>query len=100
MELPRLQPLYETYKDQGFNVVVVDGKRQTDLAMKFIEKNGLTYTALENGEDEAEVVKNIFMVQSFPTSFLIDRQGRVMYSHLGFEAGDEEHIAKEIESLL
>jgi cytochrome c biogenesis protein CcmG/thiol:disulfide interchange protein DsbE len=100
VELPRLQPLYETYKDQGFNVVVVDGKRMTDLAMKFIEKNGLTYTALENGEDEAEVVKNIFMVQSFPTSFLIDRQGRVMYSHLGFEAGDEEKIAKEIESLL
>ncbi len=40
------------------------------------------------------------MVQSFPTSFLIDRQGRVMYSHLGFEAGDEDNLAKEIESLL
>ena len=100
MELPRLQPLYGTYKDQGFNVVVVDGKRQTDLATKFIEKHGLTYTALENGEDDAEVVKNVFGVQSFPTSFLIDREGRVMYSHLGFEAGDEEHLAEEIESLL
>ena len=100
MELPRLQPLYETYKDQGFNVVVVDGKRQTELATKFIEKHGLTYTALENGEDEAEVVETVFGVQSFPTSFLIDRNGRVMYSHLGFEAGDEEHIAEEIESLL
>jgi peroxiredoxin len=100
VELPRLQTLYDTYKDQGFNVVVVDGKRMTDLATKFIEKNGLTYTALENGEDEAEVVKNIFMVQSFPTSFLIDREGRVMYSHVGFEPGDEEHLAEEIESLL
>ena len=100
MELPRLQPLYETYKDQGFNVVVIDGKRQTDLAMKFIEKHGLTYTALENGEDEAEVVENLFKVNSFPTSFIIDREGRVMYSHLGFEAGDEEHLAEEIESLL
>jgi cytochrome c biogenesis protein CcmG/thiol:disulfide interchange protein DsbE len=100
VELPRLQPLYETYKDQGFNVVVVDGKRMTDLATKFIEKHGLTYTALENGEDDAEVVKAVFGVQSFPTSFLIDREGRVMYSHLGFEAGDEEHIAEEIESLL
>ena len=100
MELPRLQPLYETYKDQGFNVVVIDGKRQTDLAMKFIEKYGLTYIALENGEDEAEVVENLFKVNSFPTSFLIDREGRVMYSHLGFEAGDEEHLAEEIESLL
>ncbi len=100
MELPRLQPLYETYKDQGFNVVVVDGKRMTDLATKFIEKHGLTYTALENGEDDAEVVKAVFGVQSFPTSFLINREGRVMYSHLGFEPGDEEHIAEEIESLL
>ncbi len=100
MELPRLQPLYETYKDQGFNVVVVDGKRQTDLAKKFIEKHGLTYTTLENGEDDAEVAVNTFLVSGYPTSFIIDREGRVMYSHLGFEAGDEEHIAEEIESLL
>ena len=100
MELPRLQPLYENYKDQGFNVVVVDGKRQTEKAVAFIEKHGLTYTALENGEGDAEVVEGVFGVQSFPTSFLIDREGRVMYSHLGFDAGDEEHIAEEIESLL
>lgn len=100
MELPRLQPLYETYKDQGFNVVVVDGKRMTDLATKFIDKHGLTYTALENGEGGAEVVKSLFLVQGYPASFLIDRDGRVMYSHLGFEPGDEEHLAEEIESLL
>ena len=100
MELPRLQPLYETYKDQGFSVVVVDGKRQTDLATKFIEKHGLTYTALENGEDDAEIAKSLFQVSGYPTSFLIDREGRVMYSHLGFEPGDEKHIAEEIESLL
>jgi len=100
VELPRLQPLYETYKDQGFSVVVVDGKRMTDLATKFIEKNGLTYTALENGEGDAEVVKSLFLVQGYPTSFLIDRDGRVVYSHLGFEPGDEENLAEEIESLL
>ena len=100
MELPRLQPLYETYKDQGFNVVVVDGKRMTDLATKFIEKHGLTYPALENGEGDAEVVKSLFLVQGYPTSFLIDRDGRVMYAHLGFDPGDEEKLAKEIESLL
>ncbi len=100
MELPRLQPLYETYAEQGFTVVVVDGKRQTELATKFIDKHGLTYPALENGEGDAEVVQNLFGINSFPTSFLIDREGRVMYSHLGFEPGDEDKIAEEIESLL
>ena len=100
MELPRLQPLFETNREQGFNVVVIDGKRQTEKATAFNEKHSLTNTALENGEGDAEVVKSIFQVQGYPTSFLIDREGRVMYSHLGFEPGDEEHLAEEIESLL
>jgi peroxiredoxin len=100
VELPRLQPLYETYRDRGFNVVVVDGKRDTERATKFIDKHGLTFAALENGEGDAEVAKALFKVQGYPSSFLIDRNGRVMYSHLGFEAGDEERIAEEIESLL
>lgn len=100
MELPRLQPLYETYKNQGFEVVAVESRRDTERATQFIEDKGLTYTLLENGEDELEVVDGTFGVRSFPTSFLIDREGRVMYYHLGFELGDEKKLAAEIESLL
>ena len=100
MELPRLQPLYEKYKDQGFEVVAVDGKRDTERATKFIEEKGLTYTFLENGEDDAEIVNNIFKVRGYPSSFLIDRDGNVMFYHLGFEAGDEEHLEEEILKLL
>ncbi len=100
MELPRLQSLYETYRDQGFEVVAVEAKGDTERATKFIEDKGLGYTLLENGEDDAEVVAEIFGVYSFPSSFLIDRDGRVVYYHLGFELGDEEELAEEIESLL
>ena len=100
MELPRLQPLYEKYQDQGFEIIAVDGKRDTERATKFIEENGLTYTMLENAEDEAEIVGNIFKVRAYPSSFLIDREGKVMYFHLGFEEGDEEHLEEEILELL
>jgi glutathione peroxidase-family protein len=100
VELPRLQPLYEKYKDQGFEIVAVDGKRDTERATKFIEENGLTYTFLENGEGDAEVTKNIFKIRWYPSSFLMDREGKVMFFHLGFEAGDEEHIEEEILKLL
>ena len=100
MELPRLQPLYEKYKDQGFEVVAVEAKYDRERAIKFIEENGLTYTMLENAEDEGDVVSKVFKVRAFPSSFLIGRDGKVMYFHLGFEAGDEEHIEEEILTLL
>ena len=100
MELPRLQPLYEKYKDQGFEIVAVEGKRDTERASAFIEENGLTYTMLENAEDEAEIAAKVFKVRGYPSSYLIDRDGKIMYFHFGFEAGDEEHIEEEIQSLL
>ena len=100
MELPRLQPLYEKYKDQGFEVVAVEAKYDRERAVKFIEENGLTYTMLENAEDEGDVVSKVFKVRAFPSSFLIGRDGKVMYFHLGFEEGDEVHLEEEIQSLL
>jgi len=100
VELPRLQPLFEKYRDQGFEVIAVETKGQTDRAKKFIEENGLTYTMLENGEGEAEIAGAVFNVIYHPSSFLIDRDGKVMYYHLGFEAGDEEKLEKEIKTLL
>ena len=100
MELPRLQALYEQYKDQGFEIIAVDGKSDTERAMKFIEEKGLTYTMLENAEGDAEVVGNLFKVRAYPSSFLIGRDGKVMFFHLGFEEGDEVHLEEEIRSLL
>ena len=100
MELPRLQPLYEQYKDQGFEIIAVEAKRDTERATKFIEEKGLTYTMLENAEEDEEIAGSIFKVRSFPSSFLIDRDGKVMYFHLGFEAGDEVHLEEEILGLL
>jgi len=98
--LPRLQALYEEYKDQGLEIVAIDGKRDTERAMKFIEQKGLTYTMLENAEGDEEVAGNIFKVRAYPSSFLIGRDGKVMFFHLGFEEGDEVHLEEEIQSLL
>ena len=42
MELPRLQPLYEKYKDQGFEIIAVDGKRDTERATASVSYTHLT----------------------------------------------------------
>lgn len=99
MELPRLEPLWKKYSDKGLSIVAVEATRDRERAVKFIEKYGLTYHLLEAEEDKA-VVKKKFGVKWFPTSYLIDREGRILICHVGFKAGDEKALEKEIMELL
>jgi peroxiredoxin len=100
VELPRLEPLYEKYSDKGFTIVAVERSRDTARARKLIADDKLTFHFLENGENDAEVVRKIFHVNLFPSSFLIDRQGRVLYAHVGFKEGDEKELEERIVKLL
>lgn len=100
MELPRLQTIWETHRDRGFEVIAIESNRETERAAKFIEEAKLGFTCLENGEDDSEVVETVFQVMGYPTSFIVDRQGRIMYYHLGFDEGDEKQIEEEVLSLL
>ena len=100
MELPRLQELWQSYHEQGFEVVAVESNRDTERAKDFIAKKGLTMTFVENGEGDAEVVDQVYGVNGFPSTFIIDREGRLLYCHLGFDEGDEKKMEQEILSLL
>lgn len=100
MELPRLQRLYEKYRGKGFEIIAVEALRMEKQAKKFIAENNLTYHFVQDNEGDQAVARKVYKVQAFPTSFLVDRSGRVMYYHLGFSEGDEKQLEKEILSLL
>ncbi len=95
MELPRLEPLWLKYKDKGLSVIAIEATRDRDRAVEFIEKHKLSYHLLEP-EQEKQVVKDQFGIKWFPTAYLIDRFGRIMICHVGFRAGDEVELEKEI----
>ncbi|HPR63569.1 MAG TPA: TlpA disulfide reductase family protein [Thermoanaerobaculia bacterium] len=100
MELPRLEPIWESGKDKGVSVIAIEGRRDTQRAKDFISEHGLTFHFLEASENGPDVVKDLYRVRAFPTSFILDGKGKILYYHLGFEAGDEETIQKEIDSIL
>ena len=100
MELPRLQTIWEKYRDKGFEVIAIESNRETGRAAQFIEEAKLGFTCVENGEGDSESVEGVFQVMGYPTSFIVDRDGRIMYYHLGFNEGDEDVIEKEVLSLL
>ncbi len=98
MELPRLEPLWNKYRDKGLSIIAIEATGDRERAVKFIEENKLTYHMLEADEDKL-IIKKKFGVKWFPTSYLIDREGRILICHVGFSAGDEVELEKEIQKI-
>jgi len=100
VELPRLEPLWQKYRDQGLTIIAVETERDTERALEFIAENNLTYPMLEDLEGDDNIMESRLQMFGQPSSYLVDRTGRIMYYHLGFDAGDEVKLEEEIQELL
>ena len=50
--------------------------------------------------DDQKISREVFKIQGTPTNLVIDRQGRIIFRHLGFGPGSEEILKAEIEMLM
>jgi peroxiredoxin len=97
--LPRLQELWQKYRDEGLSIVAIQSNQDLERGRRVVEEKGLTFHVLLNEEDN-DVVWGTYLSEGNPTTFVIDREGRVLTYHLGFELGDEVELEKEIVDLL
>lgn len=89
-----LQEMYNKYHQDGLQIINVayeypeDYKEQLKRVQRFINKKKLTYTFLIGGKATKENVMNNFPMidnfSSYPTSFLIDKQGKIVEINTGF----------------
>lgn len=101
MEFPQINKVYGKLKDQGFQIIGIDAMNMTDQSKKFLEENKIDFPCFENGkEGEGVVTAEIFGVGIFPTSMVVDKEGKVRHVHIGFDDGDEVKLEKEILALL
>lgn len=83
VELPGLQELKDRYADKGLDVVAVsvDADKGIESIGRFLENRGIGDVALNH--DYANEVQRSLPVNVLPVSFLIDPEGRVLYSFGG-----------------
>jgi thiol-disulfide isomerase/thioredoxin len=91
--LPALQALHMKYKDQGLIIVGIDpyDKKEDDIAA-FLAKRGVSYTVLLEGKDVAKE----YRVSGYPTIFLIDKTGKIIFTQVGYGKGTEETLEEVI----
>jgi cytochrome c biogenesis protein CcmG/thiol:disulfide interchange protein DsbE len=75
-EMPAIQATYQTYKDQGLVVLGINATDQDEAnaARQFAQTQGLTFPLLA---DVSGTVFQLYQVQALPTSFFVDRQGKI-----------------------
>lgn len=108
-EAPFLQTLYNKYKDRGFEIVGLafemtgDKERDIRVLKRFRKRHGVTYQTLLTGMGTdkikaAEGLPDLEQVLSYPTTLLVDREGKVVFVHTGFMGpGTGHHYERQTE---
>ena len=80
IEMPSMEKLHRRFKDKSFVMVAINSQESDALVKSFFEKNKLSFTALLDSSGE---VGSGFGVNALPTTFVLDKQGRIIGSALG-----------------
>jgi peroxiredoxin len=93
-EMPKLIQTYNKYRAQGFETIAVAMDYDPpNHVLTFAQKNQLPFkVALDI---KGEVAKGFGEIRLTPTSFLIDKQGRIVKQYLGAPNAEQFHALLE-----
>ncbi len=95
--MPQLQKVHEKY--QGKDVVVLGMNIENSPKAKpveFMQRNKITYNTLLEAQDAV----NEYKVSGFPTLFVIDQAGKVVFKEKGFSPNLFEKVSQSIDKAL
>jgi peroxiredoxin len=92
---PAVQSLHERYEGRGLRVVGVHYDATGD-PQAYMAEQGHTFELIPDGRGAVAA----FGVKKIPQIVVVDGAGKVVYTQIGFTAGDEVKIAAAVESQL
>lgn len=96
VEIPSLVALQQKYRDAGLVVLGVSMDEDGwESVTPFVEKSKINYRVVLGGD---EIARRYGDIQSLPTTFLIDRSGRIAATHQGLV--DRETCDTQVEVLI
>ena len=96
-EMPLLDQLYKRYQPMGFTLLGVNVEEDSSAADKILKEIPVSFPVLYDNKSK---VSESYQVQAMPSTFLIDRDGKLRYLHKGYRPGTEEDYQKQIRELI
>lgn len=95
--LPLLNKMRKELKGKPFEVIAINLDEEVKDARGFLKEYPVSYPTLHDAAGKTPTQYNL---RGMPTSYLIDKKGRIQAVHTGFKPSDMKKIRAEVKSLL
>lgn len=94
---PWMNQMQNRYGPQGLEVIAINLDKDRALADDFLSNRVVEFTL---AFDPAGEVASRYGLKGMPSSYLIDKQGQILKSHIGFFLSEQEKRELEIKQAL
>ena len=91
--------IYDEFKEKGLTLIAIatDDVKTVAKVKPYIRSKGYNFPVLYDTNND---IARIYYALVIPYSLIIDRKGRIIYTHLGYMKGDEIEVNNKIRYLL
>lgn len=94
---PWMNDMYSRYDSKDFTIIAINLDSSRKDAAKFLEKVPASFNIAYDPEG---TVADKYDLKAMPTSYLIDKNGQLVFTHKGYREGDTNKIENKIRKLL
>jgi len=96
-EMPSMETLYQRFKNDGLEILAVNTGEDSNTVRQFIQNNRYTFPV---PLDTSGRVSALYGVQAIPTSYIIDRTGKIVARITGAISWDTQQAISAFDALL
>jgi len=96
-EMPSMETLYKNFNAQGLEILAVDIGEDSPTVQKFVRSSGYTFPILL---DSSKRISSIYGIKAIPTTYIIDREGKIIGRVIGSIKWDNKKVFTAIEALI
>ena len=91
-EMPNLKKVYNTYKDQGFDIIGISLDTDETKLRNYLKDNDIPWRQVFSTEEYPNPIAVQYRIRAIPAPWLIDREGKLI-THKAKGTALEKHVA-------
>ena len=94
---PWMERMKQKYQGHDFRIIAISIDGKQEIIDQFLKTQGVSFKVLRDHHGQTS---KAYEVKAMPSSFLVDAEGYIQYSHRGFRESDKQLLEEKIRALV